>query len=66
MTAHTLNAFDSVLLYDRTVKRPLNSILDKSVWWKSFLLFLNQNISFGYLNGPIKWDGSFEDQNHTL
>ena len=33
---------------------------------KLVLLFLNQNICCGYLNGPIKWGGSFEDQKHTI
>ena len=27
---------------------------DKSAQWKISLLFLNQNICCGYLNGPIK------------
>ena len=62
-----LNAFDSVLLYYRTVKRLLIPILQIRVRnGKLFLLFLNQNIFCGYLNGPIKWDGSFEDQKYTL
>ena len=62
-----LNAFDSVLLYYRTVKRLLIPILQIRVCnGKLFLLFLNQNICCGYLNGPIKWDDSFEDQKHTL
>ena len=62
-----LNAFDSVLLYYRTVKRLLITILQIRVRnGKLVLLFLNQNIFCGYLNGPIKWDGSFEDQKHAL
>ena len=55
MTAHILNAFDSVLLYYRTVKRLLILIPQIRVRnRKLFLLFLNQNICCGYLNGPIK------------
>ena len=62
-----LNAFDSLYLYYRTVKRLLISILQIRVRnGKLVLLFLNQNICCGYLNGPIKWDGSFEDQKHAL
>ena len=62
-----LNAFDSVLLYYRTVKRLLIPILQIRVSnGKLVLLFLNQNICCEYLNGPIKWDGSFEDQKHAL
>ena len=62
-----LNAFDSVLLNYRTVKRLLIPILQIRVRkGKLFLLFLNQNICCGYLNGTIKRDGSFEDQKHTL
>ena len=58
-----LNAFDSVLLYYRTVKRLLIQILQIRVCnGKLVLLFFKQNICCGYLNGPIKWDGSFEDQ----
>ena len=51
-----LNAFDSVLLlYYRTVKRLLLPILQIRVRnGKLVLLFLNQNICCGYLNGPIK------------
>ena len=62
-----LNAFDSVLLHYQTVKWLLIPVLQIRVRnGKLFLLFLNQNIYRGYLNGPLKWDGSFEDQNHTL
>ena len=57
-----VNAFDSVLLYGRTVKRLLIPVLQIRVRnVKVFLLFLNQNICCVCLNGPIKWDGSFED-----
>ena len=31
-----------------------------------FLLFINQNICCGYLNGPFKVGGSFENQKHTF
>ena len=49
-----LNAFVSVLLHYRTVKRLLIPILQIRVHkWKLLLLFLNQNICCGYLNGPI-------------
>ena len=58
-----LNAFDSVLLCYRTVKRLLIPILRNG---KLVLLFLNLNICCWYLNGPIKWGGSFEDQKHTI
>ena len=62
-----LYGFDSVLLYYRTVKRLLIAILQIRVRnGKLVLLFLNQNICCGDLNEPIKWDGSFEDQKHTL
>ena len=62
-----LNAFDSVLLYYRTVKRLLIPILQIRVRnGKLVLLFLNQNICCRYLHGPIKWDGFFEDQKHAL
>ena len=62
-----LNAFDRVLLYYRTVKRLLIPVLQIRVHNGTlFLLFLIQNICCGYLNGPIKWDGSFEDQKHSL
>ena len=58
-----LNAFDSVLLYYRTVKRLLIPILQIRVRnGKLVLLFLNQNICCGYLNGPFK----FEDLKHAL
>ena len=67
MTTHTLNAFDSVLLYYRLVKRLLIPILQIRVRnGKLVLLFLNENICWGYLNGPIKRGGSFEDQKHAL
>ena len=50
-----LNAFDSVLLYYRTVKRLLIPILQIRVRnGILFLLFLNQNLCCGYLNGSIK------------
>ena len=56
-----------VLLRYRTVKRLLIPILQIRVRnGKLVLLFLNQNICCGYLNGPIKSDGSFEDQKHAL
>ena len=62
-----LNAFDGVLLYYRTVKRLLIPVLQIRVHnGKLVLLFLNQNICRGYLNGPLKWDGSFENQIHTF
>ena len=62
-----LNGFDSVLLYYRTVKRLLIPILQiRGRNRKLVFLFLNQNICCGDLNGPIIWDGSFEDQTHTL
>ena len=67
MTYHTFKCIDSVLLYNRTVKRLLIPILQIRVRnGKLFLLFLNQNICCGYLNGPIKRIGSFEKQKHTL
>ena len=67
MTAHTLNAFDSVFLYYRTVKRLLIPILQIRVrYGKLVLLFLNQNICCVYINRPNKSDGSFEDQIHAL
>ena len=54
MTAYTFNAFDSILLYDRTVKGLLIPILQIRVRnGKLVLLFLNQNICCGDLNGPI-------------
>ena len=50
-----LNTFDSVVLYYRTVKRLLIPILQIRVRnGKLVLLFLNQTIFCGYLNGPIK------------
>ena len=50
-----LNAFDSILLYYRTVKRLLIPILQIRVRnGKLVLLFFNQNVCCGYLNGPIK------------
>ena len=50
-----LNAFDSVLLYYPTVKWLLIPILQIRVRnGKLFWIFLNPNICFGYLNGPIK------------
>ena len=50
-----LNAFDSVLLHYRTLKRLLIPILQIRVRnGKLVLLFLNQNTCCGYLNGPIK------------
>ena len=62
-----LNAFDCVLLYYRTVKRLLIPILKLRVLnGKLVSLFLNQNMCCRFLNGSIKWDGSFEDQKHTL
>ena len=62
-----LNAFDSVFLYYRTVKRFLLLVLQIRVrYGKLVLSFLNQTMCCGYLNGPIKWDGSFEDQIHTI
>ena len=68
MTAHTLDAFDSALLYYRTVKRLLIPVLQIRVNnEKLFLLFLIQNVCCGYFNGPFKWDGSFEGQTiHSL
>ena len=33
---------------------------------KSFFLFLNQTISFGYSEEPSRLDGSFEHPNHML
>ena len=58
-----LNAIDSVLLYYRTGKRLLIPILQIRVRNRKFvLLFLKQNKCCGYLNEPIKWDGSFGDQ----
>ena len=53
MTAHTFNAFDSILLYDRTVKGLLIPILQIRVRnGKLVLLFLNHNICCGDLNRP--------------
>ena len=50
-------------MYYRTVKRLLIPILQMRVRnGKLVLLFFNQNICCGYLNGPIKRDGSFEVQ----
>ena len=58
------NTFGNGLLYYRTVKRLLISILQIGARnGKLFLSSLNQNICCGYLNGPIKCESSFEDQN---
>ena len=34
--------------------------------WKSFFLFLNQNICCGYSKEPSQWDGSSEHPKHML
>ena len=34
--------------------------------WKSFFLFLNQNICCGYSKEPSQWDGSFEHPKHMF
>ena len=39
-------------------KRALSKII--------FLLFINQKICCGYLNGPLKLGGSFENQKHRF
>ena len=54
--------FDSVLLYYQTAKRLLIPGLQMRVCdGKLSLLFLKQNVYFGYLNEPFKLDGSFND-----
>ena len=45
----------------------LSGPLVKSVYQKTILLFLNQNICCGYSKEePSQWDGSFEHPKHLL